>query len=156
MPGSKCSVSWSTSPPDSQISICRRTSRSIPFAAKLNEFMFFSSVRVRSSSEPSGRTDTLTSNAQRALLHLRVGDAELDHRLPQQLQEPLRLLGRADVGLGHDLDERRAAAVEVDERAVRAVDPALGAADVDRLRRVLLEVRALDPDHGVAVGGPAP
>ena len=33
----------------------------MPFAAKLNEFMFFSSVRVRSSSEPAGRTDTLTS-----------------------------------------------------------------------------------------------
>ncbi len=34
----------------------------MPFAAKLNEFMFLSSVRVRSSSEPSGRTETLTSN----------------------------------------------------------------------------------------------
>ena len=30
-------------------------------ATKLNEFMFFSSVRVRSSSEPAGRTETLTS-----------------------------------------------------------------------------------------------
>jgi hypothetical protein len=34
---------------------------SIPLAAKLNEFMFFSSVRVRSSSLPSGRTETFTS-----------------------------------------------------------------------------------------------
>ena len=33
----------------------------MPLAAKLNEFMFFSSVRVRSSSEPAGRTETLTS-----------------------------------------------------------------------------------------------
>ncbi len=41
--------------------IWRAISRSIPFAAKLNEFMFFSSVRVRSSSEPAGRTETLTS-----------------------------------------------------------------------------------------------
>ena len=50
----------------------------------------------------------------------------------------------AQVGLGDDLDQRRAAAVEVDERGAGAVDPArLG--DVDQLRRVLLEVDAVDP-----------
>ena len=50
---------------------------------------------------------------------------------------------RAHVGLGDDLGERRAAAVEVDDRGVRAVDPA-ARADVDELRRVLLEVHAVD------------
>jgi hypothetical protein len=33
-----------------------------------------------------------------------------------------------------------------------AVDAAFGAADMDRLRCVLLEVRALDPDHAIPVG----
>ena len=43
------------------MAIWRSISRSIPRAANANEFMFLSSVRVRSSSEPSGRTLTLTS-----------------------------------------------------------------------------------------------
>ena len=55
--------------------------------------------------------------------------------------------GRAQVGLGDDLDQRRAAAVEVDDRELGAVDaPAL--ADVDQLRRVLLEVHAVDAHAG--------
>src|SRR3712207_7289553 len=33
--------------------------------------------------------------AQRPLLHLRIGDAELDDGLAEQLEEALRLLGRA-------------------------------------------------------------
>src|SRR5205814_5169436 len=49
--------------------------------------------------------------------------------------------------------QRRAAAVEVDERVLRADGPAGLAARVDGLRRVLLEVRALDPDLVVAAGG---
>ena len=58
--------------------------------------------------------------AQRALLHVAVRDADrLDRRL-QQREEPPRGLGRAQVGLGHDLEQRRAAAVEVDDRAGRA------------------------------------
>ena len=90
-------------------------------------------------------------DAQRPLLHLGVGDPELDDRLPQQLQEAARVLGGVDVGAGDDLDERRAAAVEVDERVVGAADPAGAPADMRRLRRVLLEVRADDPDLVVAV-----
>src|SRR5581483_1785173 len=91
-------------------------------------------------------------DAERALLHLRVRDAELDDRLPQELQEVARLLGRAEVGLRDDLDEGRSAAVEVDERMLGA-DLAPGAApDVHRLRRVLLEVRSDDADLAVAAG----
>ena len=88
--------------------------------------------------------------AQLALLHLGVGDPELHDRLPEELQEPARLVRRADVRRRHDLDERRAAAVEVDERVVRPADAARAAADVHGLRRVLLEVSAHDPDHTVA------
>ena len=91
--------------------------------------------------------------AERALLHLRVGDPELDDGLAQQLEEALRVVGGVEVGRGHDLDERRPGPVEVDERVLRACDAALGAADVDVLRRVLLEVRADDPDLDVALGG---
>jgi hypothetical protein len=87
---------------------------------------------------------------QRPLLHLGVRDPELDDRLPQQLQEPARLLGGVDVGAGHDLDERRPAAVEVDERVVGPADPARAPADVGRLRRILLEVCAHDPDLVIA------
>ena len=81
---------------------------------------------------------------ERALLHLRVRDAELDDRLPQQLEEALRLLGRVDVGRRDDLDERRAAAVVVDERVLGPADPPGAATDVHVLRGVLLEVRADD------------
>ena len=118
---------------------------------KLNEFMFLISVRVRSSSEPSGSDRDVRVDAQRPLLHLRVRDPELDDRLAEELQEPLRLVRGADVRRGDDLDEWRATAVEVDERDVRAADPPGPPADVNGLRRVLLEVRAHDPDHAVAI-----
>ena len=49
------------------------------------------------------------------------------------------------VGLRDDLDQRRAGAVEVDQRRSRLVDPARGRI-VDQLRGVLLEVHAVDPD----------
>jgi hypothetical protein len=96
----------------------------------------------------AGRADRdVGVDAQRALLHLGVRDAELDDRLPQELEHALRLLGGVDVRRGHDLDERRAAAVEVDERVRRPADAPAAAADVERLGRVLLEVRTHDPDH---------
>ena len=100
---------------------------------------------------PVGPHRDVGVDAQRSLLHLRVGDAELDDRLPEKLEEPLRLLRGVDVRRGDDLDERRAAAVVVDERVVGAADPARPAADVDVLRRVLLEVRADDPDRMVTI-----
>ena len=100
---------------------------------------------------PAGRTETLASTAQAALLHVHVGDAELADRLAQQPRPLARLGGAAQVGLGDDLDQRRAAAVEVDQRGAGAVDPAR-LADVDQLRRVLLEVGAVDADVAEPAG----
>ena len=88
---------------------------------------------------------------QAPLLHVDVGDAELAHRLAQQARPLGRFGGVAQVGLGDDLDQRRAAAVEVDQRGGGAVDPAR-VADVDRLRRVLLEVGAVDADVAELAG----
>ena len=58
----------------------------------------------------------------------------------------LRLLGRAHVGLGHDLHQRHAGAVEIDVGV-------FGMLVVDRLAGVLLQVQALDADlERLAVG----
>ena len=91
-------------------------------------------------------------DTQCPLLHLGVRDPELDDRLPQKLQEAAGVLGGVDVGAGDDLDERRAASIEVDERVVGAADPAGAPADMRRLRRILLEMRANDPDLVVTIG----
>ncbi len=92
-------------------------------------------------------------DAQRPLLHLGVRDPELDDRLAEKLQEPLRLLRGVDVGRRDDLDERCASAVEVDERVVGSSDPPGASTHVHGLRRILLEVRTDDPDHVIAFGG---
>ena len=57
-----------------------------------------------------------------------------------------RLLGRRDLGSAHDLHERDAGAVVVDQRVIGLVDAA-ATAHVHGLAGVLLEVRALDPDR---------
>ena len=111
-------------------------------------------LRARAQLVGAGRSNRHVGvDAERPLLHLRVGDAELDDRLAQELEEPLRLLRRLDVRRGDDLDERRPAAVVVDERRVGAADPAGAPADVNGLRRVLLEMRSHDSDLAVAVCG---
>ena len=105
--------------------------------------MFFSSVLTPSSLRARRAQRDVRVAAQRALLHVHVADAELAQRRAQQAQPLARLLGRAQVGLGHDLRQRRAAAVEVDDARVRAVDPP-ARADVGQLGGVLLEVHAVD------------
>ena len=112
---------------------------------KRKEFMFFSSVltpELRGADRAQGDVGVA---AQRALLHVHVADAELAHRRAQQPQPLAGLLGGAQVGLGDDLRERRAAAVEVDDARVGAVDAPAGA-DVDELGGVLLEMHAVDAD----------
>jgi hypothetical protein len=102
----------------------------------------------------AGRADRdVRVAAQRALLHVHVADAELAQRRAQQAQELAGLLGRAQVGLGDDLGQRRAAAVEVHDRRRAAVD-APRRARVDELGGVLLEVHAVDA-HVAQVPAPA-
>ena len=105
--------------------------------------MFFSSVLVPELARAHRADGDVGVAAQRALLHVHVADAELAQRRAQQPQPLAGLLGRAHVGLGDDLDQRRAAAVEVDDRGLGAVDAPAGAR-VDELGRVLLEVHAMD------------
>ena len=91
---------------------------------KRNEFMFFSSVFVPSVALPAGRIDTLASTRSepssmftsetpiwRSVAWSRRPNSPASRR-------------RAEVGLGHDLDQRRAAAVEVDDAGLGAVDAA--------------------------------
>src|ERR671911_1080315 len=84
-------------------------------------------------------------DTKRPLLHVHVGDAELADRRPEKLGPLPRLAWRADVGLGNDLNQRSPAPVEVDEGGAGAVDPT-GLTDVDHLRRVLLQMGAVNPD----------
>ena len=105
--------------------------------------MFFSSVLTPSSLVPAGRSEMFASQRSEPSSMFTSLTPELAQRRAQQLQPLAGLLGRAQVGLGDDLRERRAAAVEVDDARVRAVDPP-ARADVDQLRRVLLQVHAVD------------
>ena len=66
-------------------------------------------------------------DAQRALLHLHVGDTDREQRGAQLLDVTLRLFRGADVGLAHDLEQRDTGAVVVDERVVGIVDAAASA-----------------------------
>ncbi len=81
--------------------------------------------------------------AQRSLVHVHVGHAQVPQRHAQQPQ-PLRgVRGRAQVGLGHDLHQRRAAAVEVHDACLGGMD-ATRRAGVDELGGVLLQVHTVD------------
>ena len=82
--------------------------------------------------------------AHGALLHRAVGDADGEEDLAQLLHEQARLLGRAQVGLGDEFDERRTRAVVVDEGMRGARDAALVAADVNHFARVFFHVDARD------------
>ena len=77
--------------------------------------------------------------AQVALLHVAVAGAEIAHDAAQLGHVGLGLLGRAHVGLGHDLHQRHARAIEIDQGQ-------FGVLVVDRLAGVLLQVQALDAD----------
>ena len=117
-----------------------------------SELTFLVSVRVpHGCARPVQRGVDVA--AQRALLHPHVGDAEradhvaqLGHVRPGDLRRPRPGAGDR---LGDDLDQRDAGPVVVDQRLGGAVDPAGGAADVQGLAGVLLQVHPLDadPDH---------
>ena len=78
--------------------------------------------------------------AQVALLHVAIARAEVAQDRAQLAHDGDRLLGRADVRLGHDLHQRHARAVEVDQRRV-------GALIVQALAGVHLDVQAGDADR---------
>ena len=84
--------------------------------------------------------------AHGALLHRAVGNAQRHKDATELLHKQARLLGRAQVGLGDELDQRRAAAVVVDERLSRGGNAALGATHVHHLGGVLLHMDAQDTD----------
>ena len=77
--------------------------------------------------------------AHGALLHVAVAGAQIAQQGAQLAQVGAGLLGRANVGLGDDLHQRDAGAVEVDVGAPRVLV-------VQRLAGVLLQVQALDAD----------
>ena len=76
--------------------------------------------------------------AQGAFVHLAVAHARVGDHRTKLLQIGHRLLRRADVRLGDDLDQRHAAAVAVDQRAMLGI--------VYQLARVLLDVDAGNAD----------
>ena len=83
---------------------------------------------------------------QMALLHVAVAGAEVAQDRAQLGQERLGFFGGAQIGLGHDLHQRDAGPVEIDERHG-------GVLVVQRLAGILLEMQTLDADpHGLAVG----
>jgi len=83
--------------------------------------------------------------AHLSLLHVGVADLAVDEDLAEGGEVGEGLLGRGDVGLGDDLHERGAGAVEVD---------AAGALEVEALGDVLLKVDAGETDD-LAGGGDA-
>ena len=105
--------------------------------------MFFSSVFVPSVSVPAGRIDTFASIRSEPS-SMFTSETPMRRSVAWSRRAELGgLAGRAQVGLGDDLDERRAAAVEVHDARLGAVDAAR-AARVDELRGVLLHVHAVD------------
>ena len=76
------------------------------------------------------------------LLHGAIRNAQCYKDATELFHKQTRFLGRAQIGLGDELDERRAAPVVVDERLSRGGDAALGATHVDHLGGVFLHVDA--------------
>ena len=88
----------------------------------------------------------VTVAAHGTVLHRAVGDAEREEDAAQLLHEEARLLGRAQIRLGHELDQRGTATVVVDERLRGRGDAALLAAQMRHLGGILLHVDAQDAD----------
>ena len=109
--------------------------------------MFFTSTLVPSVSVPTGRIDTLASTRIEPSSIL-TSDTPIDLEDRSQLAHVRPgLLRAANVRVAHDLHQRDAGAVVVDERVRRVVDPATSA-DVLGLAGVLFHVGALDADPG--------
>ena len=150
--GSKCSVCCSTGTPASSSSAWRSSSAATPRSRKRKLFMFLSSVLTPRPWLPTGRSEMLASQ-RRLPSSMFTSETPICLIVRPQQRQPFAGCGSvAQVGLGDDLDQRRAAPVEVDQRLVRAVD-ASRLRDVDELRRVLLEVDAMDAHLAEAAPG---
>src|SRR5262249_5213879 len=77
--------------------------------------------------------------AQAAFLHVAVASAEVPQYGAQLRDISLRLVGGAQIRLRHDLHQRHAGAVEIDQRHRRVLI-------VDRFAGVLFEMQPLDAD----------
>ena len=130
--------------PRSSASAWRSISCSIARATYRIEFRFLISTRVPERRFLRGADRDVGVAAQVALLHVGVGDARVPQQPAQLRQVGRGLFGRADVRLAHDLDERDAAAVPVDERHRRR-HVVVGRV-VEELARVLLQVDAHEAD----------
>ena len=89
--------------------------------------------------------------AHGTLLHGAVRNAQRHKDATELLHKQASLLGRTQVGLGDELNQRRAAAVVVNERLGRGGNAALGTAHVHHLGGILLHVDAQDA-NGHRVG----
>ena len=106
--------------------------------------MFFSSVFVPSSPEPAGRSEMFASQRSEPSSMFTSLTPSWRSVVRSRRSHSPACSGVREVGLGDDLRERRAAAVEVDDALVRALNPP-ARADVDQLGRVLLQVDSMDP-----------
>ena len=79
-------------------------------------------------------------DSEAALFHVAVTDIQVFERALEFLKESPGLRRRAQIRLGHDLDERCTGSVEVHRRSV-------GNTIMNRLPRVLLEVNATNSDR---------
>ena len=153
-PASKSNVSCCNSAPDSQTATCR-ADLGVDAAGDVVERVHVLDLASRAQLVGAERPDRdVRVDAERSLLHLGVRDAELDDRLAQELKEALRLVGGVDVGSGHDLEQRRTAAVVVDERVLGAADATRLPTHVHRLCRVFLQMGPHDshPELAIAEG----
>ena len=85
--------------------------------------------------------------AHGTLLHGAVRNAQRHKDATELLHKQASLLGRAQVGLGDELNQRRAAAVVVDERLGRGGNATLGATHVNHLGGILLHMDTQDADR---------
>jgi hypothetical protein len=127
---------------------CRMISERTARSTERSELTFLVSVRVPHSS-PGLLSEVLTSQRSEPC-SMRTSETPSERMMSRSsARRPGDLGGeRAEAGhrLGHDLDQRDAGPVVVDQRLGRAVDAPGRAADVQRLAGVLLEVHPLDAD----------
>jgi hypothetical protein len=123
------------------MAIWRRASYSIAWPMKRIELTFLISQRVPNS-PPRSAHRNVDVGAERPFVHVAVAGAEIAQDGAQLGDIGLRLVGRAQVGLRHDLHQRHARAVEIDIGHGRMLV-------VHRLAGVLLQMQPLDADLDV-------